>query len=140
MGEKAEREKRIREGLLLLAEQGVEELKLQMETMDPETKREIAWKALDRSGFKDKEVLQVGMGPSGEMSSMLGNALRGAFAGLAEGLGLHPGPLHHESSSDMRVVTPLPEALPEVVEVLPVEEVPKKIRKPVLKRGIHEKG
>lgn len=71
--------------LVMTAPEAVRVIKTALETADLDTKLETAWRVLDKARVGGV----VGAGSAGvEIGPVLGEALRGAFAGLAAGLGL----------------------------------------------------
>ncbi len=72
--------------LAMTAPDAVRVIKLALSTADLDTRLETAWRVLDKARVGGPS--SAGGGLPAEIGPVLGEALRGAFAGLAAGLGL----------------------------------------------------
>lgn len=72
--------------LVMTAPEAVRVIKLALSTADLDTRLETAWRVLDKARVGGPS--SAGGSLPAEIGPVLGEALRGAFAGLAAGLGL----------------------------------------------------
>ena len=84
--------------LVMTAPDAVRVIKLALSTADLDTRLETAWRVLDKARVGGPS--SAGGSLPAEIGPVLGEALRGAFAGLAAGLGLKT------AAPTERVVTP----------------------------------
>lgn len=117
-----------RERLLSLTPRAVDIIEKNLGVLDVETNLEEAWHVLEVTGVASKQApVQAQVQ---DLSPGVVSAIRAAFSGLAEGLGVHISPAQDQAPAPRPVLPDLLEQAP--APAAPPAEVP--VQKPVLGR------